>query len=209
MRSQNNFDREFSAQNNSNLERPQVASPLIKGKTNRKILIEANNNKQSSLLHREQVNLLDHSENSRLLINNKESQSRQPTDSFYFEESSQSLEAHQESYDFNNMRQQNTNQKEENVVKAQQNPQLTMQEKNAPIVTLNDSLPICKPLSYQKRNMRRVNAEQQQILMREFIANPNWSNNKIEHLAARLQLTRTKVYKWNWDHRNRMRTAQK
>ena len=173
------------------------------------MLIEANNNKQSFLLHRVQVDLLDHSENSRLLIKNKESQSRQPTDSFNFEDSSQSLEAHEEIYDFNHMRQENNNQKEVNVQQANQNPQLTMQEKNAPIATENDSLPICKPLSYQKRNMRRMNAEQQQILMREFEANPNWSNNKIEHLAARLQLTRTKVYKWNWDHRNRMRTAQK
>ena len=43
------------------------------------------------------------------------------------------------------------------------------------------------------------------MLRAEYQRNPNWSKNRIKELAARLNLNRTKVYKWNWDQRNKMR----
>ena len=44
-----------------------------------------------------------------------------------------------------------------------------------------------------------------QVLLQEFDQNPNWSQEKINELAERLNVTQVKVYKWNWDKRNRMR----
>ena len=43
------------------------------------------------------------------------------------------------------------------------------------------------------------------ILQIEFMQNPNWTKDFIQTLAERLNLSRTKVYKWNWDRRNRAR----
>ena len=51
-----------------------------------------------------------------------------------------------------------------------------------------------------------MNSEQQEILNQEYINNPNWSSSQIYEFAMRLGLTRTKVYKWNWDRRNKSRT---
>ena len=51
-----------------------------------------------------------------------------------------------------------------------------------------------------------MNSEQQEILNQEYIKNPNWSSSQIHEFATRLGLTRTKVYKWNWDRRNKART---
>ena len=51
-----------------------------------------------------------------------------------------------------------------------------------------------------------MNTEQQEILNREYIRNPNWSSSQIQEFATRLGLTRTKVYKWNWDRRNKTRS---
>ena len=51
--------------------------------------------------------------------------------------------------------------------------------------------------------MKRMNSEQQEILNQEYIKNPNWSSSQIYEFAMRLGLTRTKVYKWNWDRRNK------
>ena len=49
----------------------------------------------------------------------------------------------------------------------------------------------------------RLNAEQQQILELEYQKQQNWGTEKIKELANRLNLGRTKVYKWNWDRRKK------
>ena len=33
--------------------------------------------------------------------------------------------------------------------------------------------------------------------------NSNWSQEKIEALAARLKITKAKVYKWNWERKKK------
>ena len=50
-----------------------------------------------------------------------------------------------------------------------------------------------------------MSGEAIQVLLQEFDQNPNWSQEKINELAERLNVTQVKVYKWNWDKRNRMR----
>ena len=46
------------------------------------------------------------------------------------------------------------------------------------------------------------------MLNQEYIKNPNWSSSQIQEFAERLGLTRTKVYKWNWDRRNKTRCGE-
>ena len=65
--------------------------------------------------------------------------------------------------------------------------------------------PICKDLPMEKRYMKRMSCEQQHALQNEYIKNPNWSSDQIYALSRHLGLTRTKVYKWNWDRRNKLR----
>jgi len=65
------------------------------------------------------------------------------------------------------------------------------------IITVSRNLP------EQKRFMRRMNKEQQAVLKAEFARDYSWSNALVDKLAERLGLTRTKVYKWNWDRRNK------
>ena len=50
-----------------------------------------------------------------------------------------------------------------------------------------------------------MSGEAIQVLLQEFDQNPNWSQEKINELAESLNVTQVKVYKWNWDKRNRMR----
>ena len=53
--------------------------------------------------------------------------------------------------------------------------------------------------------MTRVTTEQSQILMSEYQRNPVWSKQLINQLAERPNLPQVKVYKWNWDQRNKTR----
>ena len=53
--------------------------------------------------------------------------------------------------------------------------------------------------------MTRISCEARQILDREFERDQNWSNTQVKSLAERLNLPRMKVYKWNWDQRNKIR----
>ena len=50
-----------------------------------------------------------------------------------------------------------------------------------------------------KRVMTRMDRYQRKILMSEFQRNANWSQEMVEALAARLEVPKAKVYKWNWD----------
>jgi hypothetical protein len=53
--------------------------------------------------------------------------------------------------------------------------------------------------------MSRLSAEQQTLLKEAFDYDPNWSNLRIAELSERLGLSRGKIYKWNWDQRNKAR----
>ena len=41
----------------------------------------------------------------------------------------------------------------------------------------------------------------------EYEANPNWSNEMIAILSERVGVSRTKVYKWNWDRKKKDEAA--
>ena len=58
-----------------------------------------------------------------------------------------------------------------------------------------------------KRLMTRMDRFQRKVLQTEFEHSPNWTQEKVEALAARLNITKAKVYKWNWDQRNKQRDA--
>ena len=58
-----------------------------------------------------------------------------------------------------------------------------------------------------KRLMTRMDRFQRKILQTEFERSPNWTQEKVEALASRLDITKAKVYKWNWDQRNKQRDA--
>jgi hypothetical protein len=84
----------------------------------------------------------------------------------------------------------------------------SMQENN---VCRHDStrsvskITISRNLPKQKRFMRRMDNEQEAVLFAEYDRDSNWTNSHVDKLASRLGLTRTKVYKWNWDRRNKAR----
>ena len=44
------------------------------------------------------------------------------------------------------------------------------------------------------------------MLENQYHLNPNWTNETIVMLSERLGVTRTKIYKWNWD-RNKTQLA--
>ena len=48
---------------------------------------------------------------------------------------------------------------------------------------------------------KRVSQEAKKILELEFQKSANWDRKTICSLAERLDLDRTKVYKWNWDRK--------
>ena len=58
-----------------------------------------------------------------------------------------------------------------------------------------------------KRLMTRMDRFQRKILQTEFERSPKWTQEKVEALASRLNITKAKVYKWNWDQRNKQRDA--
>ena len=55
--------------------------------------------------------------------------------------------------------------------------------------------------------MTRMDRFQRKVLQTEFERSPNWTQEKVEALASRLNITKAKVYKWNWDQRNKQRDA--
>ena len=58
---------------------------------------------------------------------------------------------------------------------------------------------------HKKRKVprHRLNHEQRQFLEQRFRRNPNWSTEFVKELANRLNITFQKVYKWNWDRRQK------
>lgn len=43
--------------------------------------------------------------------------------------------------------------------------------------------------------------EQKAILEAEYLKDPEWTTPRITQIARRLQLNRTKIYKWHWDRK--------
>lgn len=68
-------------------------------------------------------------------------------------------------------------------------------------------------IGYKKRyrkkakNLVRIrkNNDQQQILIKHFHKNPNWSKKAITRIAKETGLSETRVYKWNWDYKLKIR----
>lgn len=58
-----------------------------------------------------------------------------------------------------------------------------------------------------KRLMTRMNQLQRNSLKREFELNANWTQEKVEEIAETLNISKAKVYKWNWDQKNKQRDA--
>ena len=58
-----------------------------------------------------------------------------------------------------------------------------------------------------KRIMMRMDRLQKKILMAEFDRDANWTSEKVQAIAARLNISKAKVYKWNWDQKNKRRDA--
>lgn len=52
-----------------------------------------------------------------------------------------------------------------------------------------------------------MSADSKALLEEEFQRDPNWDRRKIASLAQRLQISRTKVYKWNWDRKKSLKVA--
>ena len=50
---------------------------------------------------------------------------------------------------------------------------------------------------------KRVSKQAKQVLENEYKKNPTWSKQLVNQLAAKLDLDRTKVYKWNWDRKKK------
>ena len=55
-----------------------------------------------------------------------------------------------------------------------------------------------------KKRRQRLTYEQQVILEQEFQLRSDWSHRgQLNELAKRLGLTRSKIYKWNWDRKKK------
>lgn len=48
-----------------------------------------------------------------------------------------------------------------------------------------------------------LSSHQRAVLRANFEKNPVWDQERINALSEQLDLTRLKVYKWNWDHRRK------
>ena len=56
------------------------------------------------------------------------------------------------------------------------------------------------PRSGQKNGQKaRLSKIEKLVLEQAYQENPRWNTKQIRSLAERLELSRTKVYKWNWD----------
>ena len=52
-----------------------------------------------------------------------------------------------------------------------------------------------------------MSAHSKALLEEEFLRDPNWDRKKIASLALRLHVSKTKVYKWNWDRKKSLKVA--
>ena len=55
----------------------------------------------------------------------------------------------------------------------------------------------------KEKTRSRMSYEQIQMLEIEYERNPNWVTRDITNIAQRLQLSRTKIYKWHWDRKKK------
>eukprot|EP00354_Favella_ehrenbergii_P010505 CAMPEP_0170457674 /NCGR_PEP_ID=MMETSP0123-20130129/4885_1 /TAXON_ID=182087 /ORGANISM="Favella ehrenbergii, Strain Fehren 1" /LENGTH=120 /DNA_ID=CAMNT_0010721541 /DNA_START=538 /DNA_END=899 /DNA_ORIENTATION=- len=53
------------------------------------------------------------------------------------------------------------------------------------------------------RNRHRLRREMRAKLEEEYLMEPRWSTRRITDIAKRLNLNRTKVYKWHWERKNK------
>lgn len=58
-----------------------------------------------------------------------------------------------------------------------------------------------------KRLIERMTHFQRKVLRNELQRNTDWSQEKVEALAATLCIGKKKVYKWYWDQKNKLREA--
>ena len=54
-----------------------------------------------------------------------------------------------------------------------------------------------------KQTRKRLTRTEMQVLEQEYLINPNWTTMRINTLAKKLRLCRTKVYKWGWDRKKK------
>lgn len=57
--------------------------------------------------------------------------------------------------------------------------------------------------SKPKKRRQRLTNEQTTVLEQEFEKNANWSSREIAKMSKRLGLSRSKIYKWNWDRKRK------
>ena len=54
------------------------------------------------------------------------------------------------------------------------------------------------------RRRKRKSYEQLQTLIKEFLANPDWSKDNMLEVSRKTGLSEAQVYKWGWDQRRKM-----
>ena len=55
----------------------------------------------------------------------------------------------------------------------------------------------------EKKRRFKMTYEQAQILEAEYQKDPNWTHEKYMVLCSRLQTSKARIYKWNWDRKRR------
>ena len=60
---------------------------------------------------------------------------------------------------------------------------------------------------YFKNSYKRLSRQQIKILELQFEKNPEWKSEYIRKLAKRLGLDYQKVYKWSWQHKQKIARA--
>ena len=65
------------------------------------------------------------------------------------------------------------------------------------------TLPARRRVTTRGIRRRRLEKEQINVLENEHVTNNNWTTARITALSKRLNLSRTKIYKWSWDRRKR------
>ena len=54
------------------------------------------------------------------------------------------------------------------------------------------------------QNKRRKSKKQVKMLEAELEANPHWTNEDMEKIAKKIGLSKSQVYKWNWDQKKKL-----
>lgn len=54
------------------------------------------------------------------------------------------------------------------------------------------------------QNKRRKSKNQVKMLEAELEANPHWTNEDMEKIAKKTGLSKSQVYKWNWDQKKKL-----